>query len=259
MDAFKSIGLLSLTSPSHQLARWTDLTWFTLCHNLGTDLPSDHASVRSVLSDLLQGTCGKEQVETVVGTLTWLGIMPSPRSPSPSSSPPFPQPVSDMPAPPSLGMSPIDLFAQVLAHKLRYLPGERDMVVLAHEIVVSPEASTSSTDVEVHTSTLMTYGTPKASAMATCVGLPVAFAALAVLDGRIRARERGDGTNGLGSGVRGPTEVPSVWRAVLSGLETAGVGMKERVLKLPGQSVMGMMEENLYAGFKGRSGPVRRG
>jgi len=266
VDAFKSIGLLSLTSPpTHSpapLSGWTDLTRFALHHKLGDSLPSDYDSVRSVLTDLLQGRCGKEKVEKVAETLTWLGIMPRPRSPSPSSPPICSQSTSDMSALPTRAMAPIDLFTQVLAYKLRYLPGERDMVVLAHEIVVVPEAGgvghRSSTDVEVHTSTLMTYGTSKASAMATCVGLPVAFAALAILDGRTRAQERGGATNGLGSGVRGPTEVAGVWRAVLSGLEVAGVGMKERVVKIPGRGVMGTMEANLCAGLGINTG-VRTG
>ena len=272
MDAFKSIGLLSLTSPpTHSpapLSGWTDLTRFALHHKLGYSLPSDYDSIRSVLTDLLQGRCGKEKVAKVAETLTWLGIMPRPRYPSSTSPRLRSQSISDMPSLPTLAMAPIDLFTQVLAHKFRYLPGERDMVVLAHEIVVVPEAegvshrNSSNTDVEVHTSTLMTYGTPKASAMATCVGLPVAFAALAVLDGRTRARERGGATNGLGSGVRGPTEVPGVWQAVLSGLEVAGVGMKERVLRIPGRGagtgVMGTMEASLCAGL-GINAGMRRG
>ncbi|KAL4076611.1 Saccharopine dehydrogenase-domain-containing protein [Scleroderma yunnanense] len=254
MDAFKSIGLLSVTSaPAHPpmpLAGWSDLTRFALHHKLGSNLSGDHNSVRSVLLDLLQGTTGKEKTEKVVEALTWLGIMPLPSSPPLRS-----QSVSDMPAIPKLPMAPIDLFTQVLAQKLRYLPGERDMVVLAHEIVVAPEGAPGpcGTDVEMHTSTLMTYGTSKASAMATCVGLPVAFAALAVLDGQARARELGGETSGLASGVKGPTEVPGVWRAVLDGLEMAGVGMKERVLRIPGHGtaeVMGMMEANLCTGLR---------
>ncbi|KAI6144926.1 Saccharopine dehydrogenase-domain-containing protein [Pisolithus tinctorius] len=256
MDAFKTIGLLSL-SPSSQipLAGWTDLTRFALQHKLGTNVPGDYDSIQAALFDLLQGRRGKENVE-VIDSLMWLGIMP----PRPTHLPRVnvaPLPVSPL-LPPAT--APIDLFTRVLAHKLRYLPGERDMVVLTHEIVVVPDHALDGgldkaveESAEVHTSTLITYGTPKASAMATCVGLPVAFATLAVLDGRSTAMGLG---LGLGSGVRGPTEVQGVWSAVLGRLEEAGVGMKERVRKVPRRNMScneGVMEGKLSLGFFGCS------
>ncbi|KAI6001939.1 Saccharopine dehydrogenase-domain-containing protein, partial [Pisolithus albus] len=223
MDAFKTIGLLSLSSlPPHlqiPFTRWTDLTRFALQHKLGTNVPENYDSVRAALFDLLRGRCGEENVEKVIDSLIWLGIMPPcPSLPRVDGSP--------LSVSPSQATAPIDLFTQVLAHKLRYLPGERDMVVLSHEIVVVPERALvgphAEESAEVHTSTLITFGTSRASAMATCVGLPVAFAALAILDGRNTTTDLG-----LGSGVRGPTEVPGVWSAVLGRLEEAGVGMKE--------------------------------
>ncbi|KAI6024246.1 Saccharopine dehydrogenase-domain-containing protein [Pisolithus marmoratus] len=254
MDAFKTIGLLSLSPlplhPQVPFTGWTDLTRFALQHSLGMKVPGDYDSIQAALVDILQGRHRKEIVEKVIDSLMWLGIMP----PHPSLSPAN---ISPLPGPPSPVIAPIDLFIQVLAHKLRYLPGERDMVVLTHEIVVVPDhewdggldKAQMKELAEVHTSTLITYGTPKASAMATCVGLPVAFAALAILDGRSTA-------TGLGSGVRGPTEVPGLWRVVLDRLEEAGVRMKERVCKVPGRHVSsreGMMEGKLSLGFFGSS------
>ncbi|KAI6014540.1 hypothetical protein PISMIDRAFT_89188 [Pisolithus microcarpus 441] len=252
MDAFKTIGLLSLSSlpphPQIPFTRWTDLTRFALQHRLGTSVPEDYDSVRAALLDLLQGRCGEENAVKVIDSLMWLGIMP----PCPSSPRVDSSPLSVSPSP---ATAPIDLFTQVLAHKLRYLPGERDMVVLSHEIVVVPERALggphAEEPAEVHTSTLITFGTSRASAMATCVGFPVAFAALAILDGRNTTT-----AVGLGSGVRGPTEVPGVWSAVLGRLEEAGVGMKERICKVPGRNMSygeGLMEGKLSLGFFGSS------
>lgn len=124
-------------------------------------------------------------------------------------------------------MSPIDLFTIILARKLRYEPGERDIVILAHEIVAKSPIGSE----EIHTSSLVTYGSPTASAMSRCVGLPVAFAALRVLDGRVPVR-----------GVRGP-EDKTVYESVLRGLEEVGLGMKETVRKGRG------MEEKLTSGL----------
>ena len=93
------------------------------------------------------------------------------------------------------------------------------MVVLHHEIVA--QSATAATDAhaaeEVHTSSLVVYRTDAGSAMSRCVGLPVAFAALRVLDGHVKVR-----------GVVGPTD-ESVYVSVLRDLEGVGIGMKESV------------------------------
>jgi len=136
--------------------------------------------------------------------LEWLSLVPSP-----VGSAVLPSPMPPLPAGP---MAPLDIFAYLLSHKLKYESHERDMVVLAHEIVAQPSHGGPE---EVFTSSLITYGTPKASAMARTVGLPVAFAALNVVDGKIGLR-----------GVRGPGDV-SVYEPVLRGLEEVGLGMVE--------------------------------
>lgn len=88
------------------------------------------------------------------------------------------------------------------------------MVVLSHEIVASSQDSSQS---EVHTSSLIAVGDSKASAMARCVGLPVAIAALHVLDGGVKLR-----------GVHGPTD-RQIYEHMLPRLEEAGLGMRESV------------------------------
>jgi alpha-aminoadipic semialdehyde synthase len=101
----------------------------------------------------------------------------------------------------------------LLAFKLRYKPNERDMVILSHEVIAKGQAAGALE--EVYTSSLITYGTPSASAMARTVGLPVALAALNILDGKVTVR-----------GVMGPSD-PSVYGPVLRGLEEVGLGMTE--------------------------------
>lgn len=92
---------------------------------------------------------------------------------------------------------------------------------MSHEVVTAPasaSASLGSATNEVYTSTLEVYGSSSGSAMSKTVGLPLAFAALQVLDGGVRAR-----------GVTGPFG-EEVYKPVLEGLERVGLGMKETKL-----------------------------
>ncbi|KAI0653120.1 Saccharopine dehydrogenase-domain-containing protein [Cubamyces menziesii] len=223
MYAFKCIGLLDATTtvnPHH----WTSLVRQALEKKLGTLIMDDPASVRSALFSVVPAP----QRDAVLRALHWLSIVPSSLSEYAANTDPAYDPL--LPALPTKPTAPIDMFASLLAHKLRYAPGERDLVVLSHEIVARPKslaptsASTSShanaregEHEEVHTSSLITYGTPEASAMSRTVGLPVAFATLQILDGGVRAR-----------GVQGPT-AKEVYVNVLQRLEEAGLGVKESV------------------------------
>ena len=131
---------------------------------------------------------------------------------------------------PSLPMNPVvplDALATFLSYRLRYLPGERDMVILSHELVSVPKGATASTpglssSTKTHTSTLITYGKPSspgASAMSRTVGLPLAIAALKVLDGGVHER-----------GVKSPGECGRpLWKGVMEGLEEHGLTMRETV------------------------------
>lgn len=177
-------------------------------------IQDDPASLLSAISSLIPPS----HVDPLFEALNWLSIIPG--NPSTSPLPPLPKKAT----------SPIDLFTIILARKLKYEPKERDIVILAHEIV----AKSSSGPEEIYTSSLVTYGSPTASAMSRCVGLPVAFAALRVLDGEVLVR-----------GVHGP-EDRTIYRSVLRGLEEVGFGMKETVRKGQG------MEETLTSGLINR-------
>jgi len=215
MDIFKSLGLLDTEAP-FTIDNWPSLIRTTLKRKLGIDIgSSDLASVLSAAKDVIPTTTDTHQLQTA---LEYLSLVPS-----------------SYPAPPVLkfGAVPIDHFANLLAQKLRYESHERDLVILNHEII----AQDTSGKEEVHSSSLIAYGGSEASAMARCVGLPVAFAALKVLDGRVSAR-----------GVCGPAIEENLWKGVLDGLEEVGLGMKETVR--PKSSTSVTVENTLMAGLR---------
>jgi alpha-aminoadipic semialdehyde synthase len=140
---------------------------------------------------------------------------------------------ASLPPLPKKPTAPIDLFTMVLAHKLKYEPEERDLVILSHEIIAH-SVEKPGVD-EIYTSSLVTFGTPTASAMSRCVGLPVAVASLQILDGKVSVR-----------GVQGPTDA-TVYAPVLEGLDELGLRMKETFKTGKG------MEDILAEGFINRN------
>lgn len=215
MDIFKSVGLLDAEAP-FAIDDWSSLVRVTLKRKLGIDVASDDLdSVLSAIKDVIPATTDIYQLRTA---LEYLSLVPS-----------------SSPAPPVLksAATPIDHFANLLAQKLRYEPYERDLVILGHEIIAQDVSGRE----EVHSSSLITYGGHDASAMARCVGLPVAFAALKVLDGHVSAR-----------GVCGPAVEGNLWKGVLDGLEGVGLGMKEKVRPRTSTSVT--VEHTLMAGLR---------
>ena len=179
-------------------------------------LPKDSSELRDLL-----GHNGPAFAEA----MAWLGILPSNLKELTAQKGLY----SDLPSLPKQPTAPIDIFATLLAHKLRYLPNERDLVVLSHEVVAkAPKTGEES----IYTSSLVAYGTPEASAMARTVGLPVALATRIVLDGKVKAK-----------GVWGPGMDKEVWRGVLTGLERHGIGMKESVFVKGGKG--GIVETSL--------------
>lgn len=206
MQSFKSIGFLE-TDEKIVLERWSTFVQQSLALRFKNKVPPREAL--SMISSLIP----LRHIASFHEALEWLSLVPSTAigfTPSP------------MPPLPTGPMAPLDIFAYLLSHKLRYLPNERDMVVLSHEIITKGQGEGAPE--EVHTSSMITYGTPTASAMARTVGLPVAFAALNVLDGKVAIR-----------GVAGPDD-PSIYKPVLQGLEELGLGMKETVTLSTGRT-----------------------
>lgn len=214
MHQFKMIGLLD-TQNAIRLSSWEDLALQSLEKQLGITIPKDPASIISALTQIIP----ESQTATLLDALNFLGVIPKTLTREARGS--IYSGVHDrLPQVPTAAMLPIDLFAAVLSHKLRYQPDERDLVILSHEIITRPNSSLAplkepSAGEEVHLSSLIATGTPETSAMARCVGLPVAFAALGVLDDRFTAR-----------GVQGPV-LKEIYEHVLTGLEGVGLGMNE--------------------------------
>jgi alpha-aminoadipic semialdehyde synthase len=205
MQSFKSLGMLELKKTIY-LHHWTSFVQqcIALQHKDTVDPTKDALSSVGTLIP-------PERMEPLHQALEWLSLIP----PVIASASPIP-----VPALPASPMAPIDIFAYLLAYKLRYKPHERDMVVMSHEIIARPrqEQRQKKGQEQVYKSSLIAYGTSRASAMARTVGLPVAIAALHVLDGKVNAR-----------GVVRPDD-PSVYGLVLRGLEEVGLGMEESVL-----------------------------
>jgi len=231
MHSFSAIGLLE-SSKTIVLDRWPSLIRLSLEQKLGISIPKDDLlSLKSALTSVLPA----DRIQTLLGALDWLHLIPAAYVSSPSPSP-------FTPTPPVLGqtapITPADALALYLAHTLLYAPHERDLVLLHHEIIARDPCSGAE---QVHTSTLTAYGDARASAMARTVGLPVAFAAQRVLDGAVRA-----------TGVCGPTAEKAVWKGVLEGLESRGLGIRECVKSGPSmESVLaaGLQQQTLAAGY----------
>ena len=194
MHSFKTLGLLE-DAKHIVLQEWKSFLRMSLEIRHKIQLPDNSSSIVTMLTSLIP----PPHFERIVRALVWLSLVPGDAASLP--------PLSKKPT------TPIDLFTMILAHKLKYEPGERDLVILSHEIVAQ-SIDKPGID-EIYTSSLVTYGTPTASAMSRCVGLPVAFATLQILDGKVPIR-----------GVQGPTDA-TVYIPVLERLQEVGLGMKD--------------------------------
>jgi alpha-aminoadipic semialdehyde synthase len=154
-------------------------------------------------------------------------------TPALSNTDPTPSALPLVPVQPT---SPLDLFARLLAHKLRYLPGEKDSVILSHEIISRPMGTAGGQHDMIHTSTLLLrQPSTLVSAMAMTVSLPLAIAALRVLDGHVQTR-----------GVAGPTADKDIYRPVLQEMGTLGLTMKEEnAVRLPGRGLASGMTRSV--------------
>ncbi|KAF6756526.1 Saccharopine dehydrogenase-domain-containing protein, partial [Ephemerocybe angulata] len=223
MGSFQALGLLDSASHITLQQGWLDLVPAALNAKYTADLKKSGSKyeVGPRIHDVLPRTALPDALDA----LHWLGLVPS--SPLINTARWAPSANAGMPGLPKgskegSGTTPLDAFAALLAHKLAYAPGERDMVVLSHEIVASSSPSHISEEGKgnekesIFTSSLIAYGDAHSSAMSRTVGLPVAIAALRVASGSVPVR-----------GVAGPVAHESVWGAVLEGMERVGLGMVE--------------------------------
>ncbi|KAI8803017.1 Saccharopine dehydrogenase-domain-containing protein [Cladochytrium replicatum] len=134
-----------------------------------------------------------DQVDEAIKALEWLGAT------DPSTS--------------ITGSTVLDVFCSLLESKLKYEPGERDMVCMHHEFCIQWHNGPQ----ERRTSTLIAYGDPNGySAMAKTVGMPVAIATKLILDGVIERK-----------GVLAPV-TSDIYQLLLKILEEEGISMVEK-------------------------------
>lgn len=117
---------------------------------------------------------GVQDPARVMGALEWLGLgMGGGVS---------------LPLPGSLSV--IDAFSALLEEKLKYAPGEVDMVAMRHDITVAHGGKGGEEERHhYHTSTLLVYGNERDSAMAMTVGKTAAVATDLVLQGELQKKK----------------------------------------------------------------------
>ncbi len=129
----------------------------------------------------------------VLSDLEWLGLL------------------GDEPLPKAVH-SPLDVLAAQMLKKMRYAPGERDLLVMQHEFIARYPDRTEKT-----TSTMIDYGIPHGdSSMCRLVGLPAAVAAKMILRGKIDL-----------VGVQVPV-VSEIYEPVLAELKQMGISFNEK-------------------------------
>jgi alpha-aminoadipic semialdehyde synthase len=220
MQIFKDVGLLENTH-KFSISTWDDLLHNTLSTVTGTPMRAgDKASFRAAVSDLLG-----PRNEFALRVLSETGLIPVNDTHKSQSG---------VAAVLVRSQTAIEHFAHLLSAQLGYKANERDMVVLSHEIVSHPKdlISANPQDEMLYSSSLVVTGTPSTgeSAMSRTVGLPLAFATLEVLDGKVQSR-----------GVLGGKEV---WRAVLDGMGQVGIHMRESITPLRNEQRQSRTVEN---------------
>jgi saccharopine dehydrogenase-like NADP-dependent oxidoreductase len=133
-----------------------------------------------------------EEGSPVMRNLEWLGLL------------------SDDPLPLQKG-APIDVLTARMLEKMQYQEGERDMLILQHELTADYA------DRKQHiTSTMIDFGIPHGdTSMSRTVGLPAAIGARLILQGKINL-----------TGVHTPV-IPEIYVPVLEELERLGIHFAE--------------------------------
>jgi saccharopine dehydrogenase-like NADP-dependent oxidoreductase len=154
--------------------------------------PKDPDIVRAVASTIKLSPTGP-----VMARLKWLGLFSDEKIPA------------DTP-------TRLDALCHLFEEKMQYAPGERDMIVMYHEITAKYPGRK-----ERITSTLVDYGIPHGdSSMSRTVTLPVAIASRMILEGKIKL-----------TGVLRPT-MPQIYEPILKELTALGIKFVEQTMRL---------------------------
>ena len=157
------------------------------------------ADVRSDLQQRLADRFGLARSDKSIADLEWLGLF------------------SDDPLPAGKN-TPIDILTERMLGLMSYKPGERDLLIMQHELVAD-----YTDHKEAITATMIDYGIAYGdSSMSRTVGLPAAAATGLILNGDLA---------GL-TGVHTPV-IPQIYEPVLAKLAGLGIGLTEKWEKLP--------------------------
>lgn len=216
-------------------AGWSDLMYG--CKVLGlldhAALPSGCASWQDYLTHRIRqgGGEGGEDVEAaavqtmvdagvpdpaqVLAALAWLGVWHKQGTGGGGSTP-----LSSATG----GGSVIDAFSALLEDRLRFGPGEVDMVAMRHDIVVQPQGKEEQEgELHHHTSSILVFGTEQDSAMSLTVGKTAAVATDLVLGGALKKAKI--------AGVLAPT-IPEIYLPLLDTLAKEGLAFEEQCTTL---------------------------
>ncbi|KAG0096191.1 hypothetical protein BGZ93_004881 [Podila epicladia] len=205
MYSFNRLGLLNAENSPQNFGTWSQFMDSLLFGQGAVSSSHDNNSRTAAIADRLDLPKNHPSVGKVVDALKWLALMPS--STTASSGDAFTAKNST---------TSLDSFCTLLMNKLKYLPLERDMVILHHEFGVQLKNGQEQT----RTSTLVSYGSFETyTAMAKTVGLPAAMATEMMLKGEIPEK-----------GVLAPT-MPHVYNTILEKLDREGVSVLEQIVQ----------------------------
>jgi saccharopine dehydrogenase-like NADP-dependent oxidoreductase len=186
LKAIVDLGLLDETERG-------DMAGLSYREWLAQRIDSDGEELRADLAR----TLGLTEDAKPVSDLEWLGLL------------------GDDPIP-AADSTDLDVVASRMLFKMRYAPGERDMLVMQHEFVAEYADRSEKT-----LSTMIDYGIPGGdSSMSRLVGLPAAVAARMILQGEINL-----------TGVHVPT-ISEIYDPVLSELAEMGISFNEKTVPL---------------------------
>ncbi|CAG8578441.1 4678_t:CDS:2, partial [Scutellospora calospora] len=201
MYAFYKLGLLETDRSNVYHNSWPDFFDYILFNSSLEKKPVMESRIYR-LEELLGLPKNHHMMEKVIDALTKLSLLQDEHTTT-----------TNLVQPPKIGsLSPLDTFCILLQDKLKYNPGEKDMLVLYHEFEIKLKNGNKT----IRTSSLISegiYGSSEAyTAMAKTVGLPVAIATEMI------AR------------VLAPT-LPNIYNPILKKLDEEGIKIKESTIQ----------------------------
>lgn len=154
VGAFRRLGLLQDEPPS--ASSWPAL----LCRQIGAEQPLEGQPLREAVAHFL----GVESKATLLDQLAFLGLF--------SGEQALPQESQE---------NVLSLLAQTMLKRMSYAEGERDLIVMHHELITRRRDGEQA----VYSSSLVVRGEAEETAMAKTVGVPAAIGARMLLEGGV--------------------------------------------------------------------------